>query len=76
MEEAKIQGREEGREEGERNGTIESILTLLGVRFQSDAVQALKPALETIDDLQRLKRLLIAAPHAQSLEAFTQTLRE
>ena len=72
MEEAKTQGREEGREEG----TIESILTLLGTRFQSDAVQALKPALETIDDLSRLKQLLIAASRAQSLEAFTQTLHK
>ena len=76
MEEAKTQGREEGREEGHEEGTIESILTLLGTRFQSDAVQALKPALETIDDLSRLKQLLIAASRAQSLEAFTQTLHK
>lgn len=70
------QGREEGREEGERNGTIASILTLLGIRFQSDAVQALKPTLDTIDDLSRLKELLIAASDAQSVEAFTQILHE
>ena len=68
MAEARTQGREEG--------TIESILTLLGTRFHPDAVQALKPTLETIDDLSRLNELLIAAPHAQSLDAFTQTLHE
>ena len=69
-------GIEQGREEGERNGTIESILTLLGARFQTDVVQDLKPTLETINDLPRLKDLLIAASDAQSVEAFTQTLYE
>ena len=66
----------EGREEGTRTGTIDSIFTLLGVRFQSDAVQALRPTLEAIDDLSRLKELLIAASNAQSVEAFAQTLHD
>ena len=74
------QGREEGikqgLERGARNGTIESILTLLGIRFQSKTVQALKPTLETIDGLPRLRELLIAASDAQSVEAFTQILYE
>ena len=70
------EGREEGLAQGERKGTIESILTFLGTRFDPDAVQTLKPTLETIDDLPRLKELLIAASHAQSVEAFTQTLYE
>jgi hypothetical protein len=67
---------EEGREEGERKGIIESILTFLGARFDPDAVQPLKPTLETIDDLQRLKDLQLAAYNAQSVETFTQTLYE
>jgi exoribonuclease II len=67
---------DEEREEGERKSIIESILTFLGARFDPDAVQTLKPTLETIDDLPRLKELLIAASHAQSVEAFTQTLYE
>jgi hypothetical protein len=67
---------EEGREEGERKGIIESILTYLGARFDPDAVQPLKPTLETIDDLQRLKDLQLAAYNAQSVETFTQTLYE
>ena len=69
------EGRQEGREEGERKGIIESILSFLGARFNPDAVQALKPALESIDDLPRLKELLLSTSHAESLEAFMQTLR-
>ena len=67
---------ERGLERGQKEGTINSILTLLGDQFQPEAVQALKPTLETIDDLERLKQLLRAVPRAQSLEAFTQNLRE
>jgi hypothetical protein len=63
-------------EQGERKGTIDSILTLLGARFHPDAVQVLKPNLERIDDLPRLRELLIAASDAQSLEGFAQTLHE
>jgi hypothetical protein len=65
-----------GREEGERNATIESILALLSTRFNPDAVQILRPALETVDDLSRLKESLLVAPYAESLEAFMQTLRQ
>jgi flagellar biosynthesis/type III secretory pathway protein FliH len=72
--EGRQEGRAEGHQEGERNGTIESILALLGARFHPDAVQALKPTIETIDDLSRLKELLLAVPYAQSVEAFTKTL--
>ena len=61
---------------GERKGTINSILTLLSDQFQPEAVQALKPQLETIEDLERLKELLRAVPRTQSLEVFTQTLQE
>ena len=72
VQEAKTQGIEQG----ERKGPIDSILTLLGPRFHPDAVQVLKPNLESIDDLPRLRELLIVASHAQSVEAFTQTLHE
>ena len=67
---------DEGIERGERRGTIESILTFLASRFHSDAVQPLKPTLEAIDDLQRLKELQLAAYNAQSIEAFAQALYE
>ena len=56
--------------------TIENILALLELRFQTEAVDALKPSLQNIDDLQRLKELLLAAAKAQSLDAFAQMLHE
>ena len=65
-----------GLERGRRTGTIDSILTLLSDRFQPEAVQALKLRLETIEDLERLKELLRAAPRAQSLEVFTQDMQK
>ena len=76
VDEAKAQGIEQGIERGERKGTVESILTLLGTQFPPNAVQALKPALETIDDLPRLKELLIAASKAENFEAFAEALYE
>ena len=66
---------QEAEERGQRQGTINSILTLLDDQFQSEAVQALKPTLETIEDLEHLQQLLRAVPRAQSLEAFTQNLQ-
>ena len=69
------QAEERGLERGRKTGTIDSILTLLSDQFQLEAVQALKPRLETIEDLERLKELLRAAPRAQSLEAFMQNLQ-
>lgn len=69
-------GFERAFERGLRVGTIDSILTLLSDRFQPEAVQALKPRLETIENLERLKELLRAAPRAQSLEVFIQDLQK
>jgi hypothetical protein len=68
--------KERAREEGERKETVESILTLLGARFHPDAVQLLRPPLESIDDLPRLKELLLAAPYVENFEEFAQTLHE
>ena len=65
-----------GLERGRRTGTVDSILMLLSDRFQPEAVQALKPSLETIEDLEHLKVLLRAAHRAHSLEAFTQDMQK
>ena len=73
---AKAQGIKQGIEQGLKEGTIDSILTLLGNRFHPDAVELLRPHLETIDDLPRLKELIVATSHTESLEAFMQTLRQ
>ncbi len=75
-EEAKREGLEQGLEQGERRGMIESIITLLGVQFKTDAVHALKPALESIDDMQDLKQVLLTVPQSDSLEAFMQSLNK
>ena len=65
---------EQGIEQGKKRGTIENILALLDMQFETDAVQALRPALESIGDLQALRQLLLAVPQSESLEAFIQTL--
>ena len=53
---------------------VKSILAILDARFQSILVQGLKPAIEQIEDLPNLDRLLHLAAQAPSLEAFTETL--
>ncbi len=68
-------GLEQGLEQGERKGTIESIIALLAMQFNTEAVESLKPALESIDDLQDLRQLLLTIPQSESLEAFMQSLR-
>lgn len=68
------QGIKDGKEQGEKRGTIQSIMALLEKQFQPDAVQVLEPTLEGIDDLQRLRELLLAAPQVNSLETFMQFL--
>ena len=70
----KQEGRQEGRQEGEKRGTIESILALLDMRFETDAVAALRPVLEAIDDLQVLREVLLEVPESENLEAFRRTL--
>lgn len=68
------QGIEQGIEQGAKDSIIEGILEALDVRFNSGVVQTLQPMLESIEGLQRLKDLRREAFHAQSLEAFAQTL--
>ena len=68
------EARNEGRDEGRMEARIDDILALLGTQFHPDAVQALKPTLQDIEDLQRLQQLLLAAARSESLEAFMQNL--
>ena len=68
------EARDEGRNEGRIEARIDGILALLGTQFHPDAVQALKPKLEEIDDAQRLQELLLIAIRSESLEAFMQHL--
>jgi len=57
-----------------RENTIEYIIALLEQQFHTEAVRALTPMLQNIDDLERLKELLLAAPRVPNIETFTQKL--
>ena len=66
---------EQGIQRGVKETTIESILIVLDSRFQANTTQTLKPTLEAIDDLPRLKQLLREATQTQTLDAFITALK-
>ena len=74
LEQGREQGLEQGLEQGVKKGAVEVILALLAARFQPGAVYALKPLLETIDNLDDFKQLNSVAAEAPNLEAFLQAL--
>ena len=57
-----------------RENTIEHIIALLEQQFHTEAVRALTPMLQNIDDLERLKELLLVAPRVPNIETFAQKL--
>ena len=57
-----------------KENTIEHIIALLELQFHTEAVRALTPMLQNIDDLERLKYLHLAAARVPNIEAFTQEL--
>ena len=57
-----------------RKTTIEHIAVILKTKFSTELVDALTPALQDIDDLERLKDLYLQAIHARSIHAFAQKL--
>ena len=65
---------ERGIQQGQRQQGIESILDILEIRFHPSEAETLKPAIETIEDLQHLKQLLRSAVQAPNLDEFKQTL--
>ena len=70
------QGRQQGIQQGAQEATREIILETLALRGQTEDAQTLRPALEKIDDLQRLKQLFQTAMQVETLEEFTQALNE
>ena len=64
------------REEVARENTIENTLALLTDQFQAEAVNALTPALQRVNDLQKLKELHLAAAKVPNIETFAQMLNE
>ena len=72
----KEQGIQQGIQQGARESIIEGILELLEFKFSARGVQDLKPMLENVENLQRLKELRREALGADSLEIFRQMLLE
>ena len=67
-------GLQQGTEQGARQNAIKSLFEVLEFKFDGRAVQALRPALENIQDLQRLEGLFQEALRAETFEAFASTL--
>lgn len=63
-------------EKAARETTLKNTLTVLNRKFPAEAVNALTPEMQNINDLQRLEQLLIAAAEARNLDTFTQMLHE
>ena len=68
------QGIERGIQQGIRETTLGALLDVLEVRFHPRGVQILKPALEAIDDSQRLRQLHREAILVPTLEEFAANL--
>ena len=64
------------REQILKETTIENTLALLTDQFQTEAVNALTPALQRVNDLQKLKQLHLAAAKVPNIETFAQMLNE
>lgn len=66
----------QAREIGRKETTRENILEILTFRLQTEVEQTFRPALDAIDDLQRLKQLFQAAMRVETPEEFTQALNK
>ncbi len=65
---------EQGIEQGSREMSIKNILTVLTERFPQSDVQPVEQALESIQDIDRLTKLLLTAIDTPSVETFLQVL--
>ena len=57
-----------------RENTIQHIIALLEQQFHTEAVRALTPMLQNIDDLERLKELHLTAARVPNIQTFAQKL--
>ena len=64
------QGIEQGIEQGARQMSIESTLAILKTRFPDAEVDTVTPALEAIEDINRLKQLNLEASVIETFHAF------
>ena len=74
--EAHERGVQQGIQQGVKESTRKHILDALTLRLQPDVAETFKPALETIEDLQRLEQLFRTAMLAENPEDFAQALNE
>ena len=63
-------GHQRGLEQGTRRTSIESTLAILNRRFPDTDADTLKPALEAIADINRLKQLNLEAFFIETFHAF------
>ena len=63
-------GIQQGAEQGARDATIRNLIAVLESRFDDGAVQSLRPAVENVQDSQRLEELHREALHVESFESF------
>ena len=63
-----------GIEQGSRETSVKNILSVLTERFPQSDVQPVEQALESIQDIDRLTKLLLTAIDTPSVEAFLQAL--
>ncbi len=61
-------------EKAERKNTIELLIDVLEFRFQTDDVETLKPIIENIEELQKLKQLHQEALQVSNLDGFKRIL--
>ena len=76
IEQGITQGIEQGIEQGTKEATFKSLMTVLNAKFHVEAVRALRPGLQNIEDLQRLEQLLLTAVNANTLDTFAEVLFE
>ncbi len=67
-------GIQKGIEQGARRTSIESTLAILNKRFPDADADTFTPALEAIEDLNRLKQLILEASVVESFRAFQERL--
>ncbi len=74
IKEARERGMERGMARGQITVVIELIFESLADRFQNENLQEIKPLLDEIQDLDRLKQLLKSAQTAENLQEFKNIL--
>ena len=68
------QGRQQGRQQGSQQERVLSVLDLISERFSPNDADKLKPRLESIEDLEILRQMLVKVSNAKTFSEFEQAL--